>query len=214
MLFLSILSVFHKVWWIHIRMDHAFAKGREKHDLPSPYRPLWREQKHNTETTIHYWMPRASARGAVTFRGAGKDTLYGGAAGCFVTILELTWENLPFSRIPEGEHPLGKENIDPLCGRFKTRPPIPWHSSHWEVGFMSSHRESEWACAVLTNEVWWKGCYMTSKVRSYKVMGFCPACWFTLGTLSHVERLFKCTSWQFQLSPPFQSSQLRHQSFT
>lgn len=147
------------------------------------------DSRDTSETTIHYWTPKASARGAVTFRGAGKDTLYGGAAGCFVTILELTWENLHFSRIPEGKHPLGKENIDPWCGHFKTRPPIPWHSSHWEVGFMSSHHESEWACAMLTNEVWWKGCYMTSKVRSCNVMGFCPACWFTLGILSHVERL-------------------------
>lgn len=184
MLFLSILSVFHKVWWIHTSMDmllpkgvrnttcllHAGPCGDSRNTTLKPQSITGRQEPWQGEHDLQ--------------RSWKRHTMEEQLA-----VLELTWENLPFSRIPEGGHPLGKEKIDPWCGHFKTRPPIPWHSSHWEVGFMSSHHESEWACAVLTNEVWWKGCYMTSKVRSCKVMGFCPACWFTLGILSHVERL-------------------------
>lgn len=37
--------------------------------------------------------------------GAGKDTLYGWAAGYYMTIWELNWDNLPFPSILEGGDP-------------------------------------------------------------------------------------------------------------
>lgn len=188
MLSLSIVSVFHKVWWIHTSMDHAFAKGCEKHELPSPCRPLWRQQKYkwNHSPLLD---AKSLGKGSSDLQRSWKRHTLWRSSWLFCDNFGADLREPPFLKNTGGIASLGKENIDPWCGRFKTRPPIPWHSSHWEVGFMSSHHESEWACAVLTNEVWWKGCYMTSKVRSCNVMGFCPACWFTLGILSHVEML-------------------------
>ena len=111
-----VLSVFHKIWWIHTNVDHAFAKGCKRQGLSYVAFPVHAGRCGGSRITtlkpqsiIGHQDPQ---QGEQWPSGELENTHFMEEQLVVLwTIWELNWENFPFSRIPEGGILKGKRKL-------------------------------------------------------------------------------------------------------
>ena len=154
---------------------------------------------------------KSLGKGSMTFRGPGKDTLYGGAAGCFGADLREP----PFLKNTRGRSSF-RERKKLILGVAILRQDhqfldiLPIEKWDWCPLTMNlSGLVPCWPMKYGGRDVTWR-----PRLGHARSWGSALLAGLLLESWAMQRGYYKYASWQFQLSPPFQSSQPRYQSFT